>query len=545
MSITIDGASDFIIRTEDLRPDAALALYVPTPRDEALISLLASQTPLVLEGSRGTGKSLLLRVCEQRQLQTFAETKVLPVYLSFVKSSLIDTGRPNQFVHWMLARLSGQIVRTIQKKGLALGASRALSVLTGGTSPVNGDTKTRLEEVAEAFEQSYKRPREAVDDTPVPEVEDFRDAIEDICDDLSIERINVLFDEAAHIFRPEQQRQFFTLFRDLRSPRMTCNAAVYPGVTAYGSTFEGTHDARIEQLSRDIGTPAYFEQMREIVLRQASPELAARINKNGATFNALAYAVSGNPRILLKTVAKTPQMSTGAVNAVIKDFFRNEVWAEHSGLSGRYPGHKSLINWGRRFVESAVIPEAKKKNDGWRERGASERSNVIWVSRDAPEAAKEALRLLTYTGILGKMDDGIKGTGSQIGSRYSINVGCLVAEEANPVEVISDLQRYNSIKRFTEFGASRREFAEISASVGEEVEADMSVALGELLTRSVDDLDLSAHQRQALHSVGVDTIAKALSATEQDFQAARYIGPVRSRQMKNVVMAAALEYLSG
>ncbi|HEV2567872.1 hypothetical protein [Sphingomonas sp.] len=543
--MTINGASDFIIRTEDLRPDAALALYVPTPRDEALITLLASQTPLVLEGSRGTGKSLLLRVCEQRQLQVFANDKVLPVYLSFVKSSLIDTGRPNQFVHWMLARLSGQIVRTIQKKGLGLGASRALSVLTGGTAQVSEGARTRLEEVAEAFEQSYKRPREAIDDTAVPEIEDFRDAVEDICDDLGIERFNILFDEAAHIFRPEQQRQFFTLFRDLRSPRMTCNAAVYPGVTAYGSTFEGTHDARVEQLSREIGTPAYFEQMRDIVLRQASPELATRINENGETFKALAYAVSGNPRILLKTVAKASRMSTGAINGVIKEFFRNEVWAEHSGLSGRYPGHKSLINWGRRFVETAVIPEAKKKNDGWRERGASERSNVIWVSRDAPEAAKEALRLLTYTGILSKVDDGIKGTASQIGSRYSINVGCLVAEEANPVEVIHDLRRYNSIKRFTEFGASRREFAEISESVGKDVEADMSVALGELLTRSVDDLDLSAHQRQALRSVGVDTIAKALSATEQDFQAARYIGPVRSRQMKNVVMAAALEYLSG
>lgn len=536
---------DFVIRTEDLQPDEAARLYVPTSRDEDLVSLLASKTPLVLEGSRGTGKSMLLRVCEQRQIERFAEDRVLPVYVSFVKSSLLDSGQPNQFVLWMLSRLSSQIVRAIQKRGLALGASRALDVLTGGGGAAP-DTRTRLEEVAKAFEESY-RGKGKVDDSAIPSIEDFRDAVDDICEELEIRRINVLFDEAAHIFRPEQQRQFFTLFRDLRSPRMTCNAAVYPGVTAYGSTFEGTHDARVEQLSREVGSAEYLNQMRDIVLRQASPELAKRIAENGATFDALAYAVSGNPRILLKTVAKAGRgrMTAGAVNAVIKDFFRNEVWAEHTNLTGRYPGHELLIDWGRRFVESVVIPETRKKNDGWRRREVAERSNVIWVSRDAPEAAHEGLRLLTYTGILSKMDDGIKGTASLIGSRYAINVGCLVAEESNPVEVISELRRWNTIKRFTEFGAASQQFAEISASVGEFVEADMSTARADVLARSVDHLDLTDYQRGALRSLGLDTIGKALASTEEAYQSVKYIGPVRARKMMNSVTAAVLEYLSG
>jgi hypothetical protein len=120
----------------------------------------------------------------------------------------------------------------------------------------------------------------------------FKDAVQDLCEALSIRRINVLFDEAAHIFRPEQQRQFFTLFRDLRSPYMTCNAAVYPGVTSYGPSFEAVHDAQIEPLHRDINTPAYLDQMREIVFKQADSQLQSEIVKNGENFDALAYAVT-------------------------------------------------------------------------------------------------------------------------------------------------------------------------------------------------------------------------------------------------------------
>jgi hypothetical protein len=42
-----------------------------------------------------------------------------------------------------------------------------------------------------------------------------------------------------------------------------------------------------------------------------------------------------------------------------------------------------------------------------------------------------------------------------------------------------------------------------------------------------------------------DTIGKALAADETSYQAADYIGPERSRQMRNAVIASVLEYLSG
>lgn len=97
--------ANLIIRTEDIRPEYILDLYVDTTQDKKIVELLKSPTPTILEGSRGTGKSFLLRVTEAHLIETFEEKRILPIYVSFVKSSLLQSGDPNQFLHWMMARL--------------------------------------------------------------------------------------------------------------------------------------------------------------------------------------------------------------------------------------------------------------------------------------------------------------------------------------------------------------------------------------------------------------------------------------------------------
>lgn len=540
----MNDSKNFVIRTEDLRPEEILKLFVPTERDLQLIASLEAASPVIIEGSRGTGKSFLLKVCEQRQMAEFSTARVVPVYVSFVKSSLLSAKNDQQFQHWMLARLSSRILRTLYQLGLLARPSDAAKVLAGGEVGTAGEP-TKLETIAQQYEDSYKNPGVAIDDSAIPNVEVFRDAVQDLCDELRLRRINVLFDEAAHIFRPEQQRQFFTLFRDLRSPYMTCNAAVYPGVTSYGSSFEAVHDAQIESLNRDVNAPTYREQMREIVLKQAGAELQGEIERNGENFDALVYAVSGNPRLLLKTVVLAGKVRSSEVQSVLKDFYRTAIWSEHSLLAERYPGHKDLIDWGRAFVEQHAISDAIQKNEAWKSEGKAERTCYFWVHRDAPEAVKEALRLLTYTGVVAKLDSGVIATRRDVGTRYSINIGCLAAVAANPIAFITDLKRGLTVKRFTEYGQNYAPFADIAARVGKMVDTDLSVALGRLLDEPVSALDLSEYQKGALASIGVDTVRKALASEEVDFQRAMYIGPVRSRKIMNVVTAAVLEFLSG
>lgn len=534
----------FVIRTEDIRPDQVLDLFVSTERDLEIVNQLKSKNPVIIEGSRGTGKSFLLRVCEQQQLKEFSKSRVLPIYISFIKSSLISSANVQQFQLWMIAKLAAGLLRTLNRTGLLTKTAEAINLLSGDDSIIRS-APTKLEAIAQEFEESYKSPGVTVNSASIPMVEDFRNAVQDICDLLDISRFNVLFDEAAHIFRPEQQRQFFTLFRDLRSPYMTCNAAVYPGVTSYGTTFESTHDAQILSLNRDINSSDYRKHMRDIVMKQASSKLQVNIEKNGKNFDALAYSVNGNPRLLLKTVALAGKLSTTEVESVLKDFYRTQIWSEHSALPERYPGHRGLVDWGRKFLEAEVIDSTRRKNDTYRKEGKSERTCYFWVQKDAPTAVKEALRLLCYTGIITQIDKGIVATRAEIGNRYSISIGCLAAPDPHPINYISEICKSLSIKRFTEYGKNYPAFVELTEQVGDMIEPDLSEALLKLLSTSIDRLELSGHQKRAMRSIGITTLELALSSSENTFQQADYIGPVRSRKIMNVAQAAVLEFLSG
>lgn len=45
----------------------------------------------------------------------------------------------------------------------------------------------------------------------------------------------------------------------------------------------------------------------------------------------------------------------------IRDFYRSDIWNEHTRLAEIYKGHKPLIEWGRSFIQESVLSETKKK----------------------------------------------------------------------------------------------------------------------------------------------------------------------------------------
>lgn len=537
--------TELIYRTEDIRLEDIPDLYVRTTTDERIVKLLTSTNPVLLVGSRGTGKSFLMRVAESILNQGFQNDRVLPVYVSFARSSLLHTSDPMQFRNWMLARLCTRIRRCLMRRGLLIASNPSMSILSGGDAGQGTDADTGMDRLAKAYEESYRSPGSDVDAAIVPELEDFRDAMEDLCEALDIPRVAVFFDEAAHIFRPEQQRQFFTLFRDLRSPFFSCNAAIYPGVTSFGPTFQLAHDATEVHIDRDVLDPNYAERMREIVLKQAPSELANSIMRNEGNFRVLAYAASGNPRLLLKTVARTPSLGSRDTNTSIKEFYRTDIWSEHSNLRETYAGHRALVDWGREFVEEAVLPDTKGKNDSWRKHGRGESTCYFWVHRDAPEVVREALRLLSYTGIITEHVANIRATRAELGTRYAVNLGCLYAIEPIPTNIALDVARDLTTRRFTEYGANHATFARLSATVPDFEEVDMADVLMRQLRQPASVLDITQWQKERLNESDFNTVEDVLRATEYDLQRIHYVGPKRARRIKNAATAPVLEYLSG
>lgn len=535
--------ADFFFRTEDIRPDEVGEYFVESRQDRAIVDALKNRNPTILVGSRGVGKSFLLRVAQKELADRVETDKVFPIYLSFVRSSLLQSSDPEQFKHWMLARICSAVIRALMKAGL-LGAIPLSAKLLAGTSSISDAEPTKIEAIAEAYENSWRNPNVIVDGTQVPTVDDLKEALEDLSAELGLSRFVLLIDEAAHIFLPEQQRQFFTLFRDLRGHSVTCNAAVYPGVTSFGATFQPAHDATMISIDRDILASDYIENMREIVEKQADATILKNIAQNGRNFAILAYAASGNPRLLLKTLAASPKVNSTQINETVREYYRSDIWAEHSLLADKYVGHREVIDWGRQFLEGLVIPDIKSKNDQYLAADKST-SAYIWIHRDAPAVIKEALRVLSYTGVLSEQASGIKASRAEIGTRYIVNLGCLFSLESAPASTSFEIAKGLTPKRMTEFGANHPAYKSLVDHVANVPAQANGIALEQQLAKSVSVLDISEWQRSKLLELGLNTVGDVLKATEQKLKEAAYIGDIRARRMRNAAIAAVLEYLSG
>lgn len=535
--------SDFYLRTESIKPADILDLSVVNESDRSILETLKSNEPCLLEGSRGTGKSFLMRVAE---LQLESENdRYVTVYVPFNMSSLINTDDNLQFYHWMLAKTLKYLINKLRKRGFVV-SGIAANLLSNDESDTEDDVELSLKQIVKLFEESYKGKAQ-IDTSALPDIEDVKEAIQSICEENDIDRVYFFFDEAAHVFRPEQQRQFFNLFKDIRSPYITCNAAIYPGVTHFGDSFEPAHDCVYRKLERNIYDSDYLQYFKDIVVKQSDESLQVDIDRNRGLFNTLALSSGGNPRMLLRTIQDLSKFNTSGINSVIKSFYRSQIWSEHTDLGEKYRGHRSVIDWGRDFLENTVIPRVEEYNKTRKEKGVDESTIYFWIHKDAPAAVKESLRLLTYTGIIRKVDSAIRATRSELGTRYEIKYGCMISLESNPHGESQEFFKSLTIKKFPEFGKNYSAYSGSEKLLENDDEDQYEESLKSLLQKPIDVLvGLTSWQKGKLKSAGILTIESLHNKSEENLIEDIYgVGPARARIMKNAATAELLEYISG
>jgi len=536
--------AEIYFRTENIKVEDLPALIVKSRLEDEIIDSLKSNANAVVEGSRGTGKSFLMKYACFQLESDFATGRILPVYVTFMASTLIHTNDPFQFRNWMIARALRELTKSSLKKGLVFSNYASTLLNTDSNPPSNNG----LDRIIKEYENSYKQPGLSIDSTSLPELNDIIDALNNLCEENNLKGIYFFFDEAAHIFRPEQQRQFFTLFRDFRSPYVSSKAAVYPGVTHFGDTFEAIHDSVFKKLDRNIQDSGYLSLMTEMIEKQIEGGKLQMINSNKELYNTIVFCANGNPRILLKTTDRLSKINTTEIDNLIRTFYRNEIWAEHTLLGEKFKGHKALVDWGRKFIEDTVIPALLKRNFNDDGTVKSQTSIYFWVHKDSPIQIREALRLLTYTGIIRKIDDGVKGSRSLIGTRYEVNYGVFLSQVTyatrNSKEIISKLQ----IDKFSEYGHNHPAYNDLlNENIFSENDIMLIASINNILEKSINDLDLTEWQkRKLINEAGLNTINELINTTEQDLiTKLDQVGVVRSRQMKNAAFAEVLEYISG
>lgn len=65
-------------------------------------------------------------------------------------------------------------------------------------------------------------------------------------------------------------------------------------------------------------------------------------------------------------------MDSNSINDVFCEYYREDLWAEHTKLGERYSGYQRFIDWGRDFIKTKVIPEIKKMMDFYKKKRESE-----------------------------------------------------------------------------------------------------------------------------------------------------------------------------
>lgn len=547
---------NIIIRTEDIKLSEITKIFVETKSDRNIINNLKSNSQLLLIGSRGIGKTMLIKVAENELNSEYSTKKVLPVYLSFSKSMLVNNPFDNKnFQYWMYAKLLNEFRNAILEKGIITTNSdpfkmlfkhekskesnldKFITVLENSWRNQKKIEKTEIMEILKIDELNFK----VVDD-----IDFIKEIIKNFCVKFSIEKVIFFFDEACHNFMPRQQREFFSMFRDLRNPYICCKAAVYPGISYY-STLQLFHDVNSVVVERNINDENYINSMRDMVKCQIDDaKFIEKLESQGQCFDSLIMCCDGNPRLLLKSIEQASEgfksFKKNNVSSTIKDFYRVQIWQEHTKLSSFYSGHKEMIDWGRIFIERDVLEETKNKN------GKNVKQTIFFaIHKDAPESVKSSVKILEYSGIIRLHTEGTKVRG-EVYDRYQLNLGVVVASEGTTsvVERSKEIFDNLSIKIYTEYGKNSPAFNDINKSISlENASEDMFLVLNNILKKSLDTLDLTQHKKNVLQKIGIKTIEDILKSSEEDLQKADRIGPIISRKIYNIAYNAALEYISG
>ena len=287
--------SEAFIRTEDIDPKEVKRFFVETDNDRDIINSLKGTQPLLLVGSRGTGKTMLLRVAEQELSNEFDRERVLPVFVNLVTCNIHDS---SDLLKILISRTLIGLQHSLKSNGILLSGSIFKPITDIKINPIVSKLEKYINETSAV--SSDENSIEINDDLIQTDTAKLIDFLFDLCNEFNIKRIVFFFDEACQVFQPTQQRIFFDFFRSLRTYYIVCKAAVYPGIVTYGS-FQKFHDATVKKIERSISASDYVSQMRQIIEKHYPTDYKTLV-QHGDLLDSLVYASSGNPRFLLKSI---------------------------------------------------------------------------------------------------------------------------------------------------------------------------------------------------------------------------------------------------
>lgn len=404
-------------RAEHLSKERLQNWTATTEFDVGTIAKLKGSGGKLLSGPRGSGKSTLLRVAYFELIDT---PSVVPAYINYSQSLALEplfhthANALKLFRQWLLHKVIVGIDDALKLKGLAQEgefsdlASESTSFICAVERGAEPDAALRL-----------VGPTELVH------------LIEAVLDEVGAARSVLLMDDAAHAFSPEQQREFFEVFRQLKSRRVASKAAIYPGITSFSHSFNVGHEAEVLEAWYKPDHPTYLPLMREIATKRLPESITARFGSNLEEYiDLLALASFGQPRALFVMLAHAlePFGSTKAItkSALLKAIseYADYVRGVHRSIGTRLKLYRNFVELGR-DLEAEIVARIRLYNAS-RKRAAA--STIIGIQEPVPSELEKSLQFLEYAGVTRKWPSHSRG--KRRFERYSLHYSILISENA-------------------------------------------------------------------------------------------------------------------
>lgn len=564
-------------RSEDLSPTQVLAVFAGSGGDEAIVSRLMGGGVFLLQGSRGTGKTMLMRVAHERLKANVSSTKALSVFVSFSRYlatyNITSPAKPGYhlFQSWVLAKIVAALYEEAKLVSPDLPQDIVSDVFRLG--PLN-EYANRLE--THYIDSSAGDPTATAAALHVREqdlidfgrLDQIISRILQFLDCCGLQSVTFFFDEAAQSFAEDLQPEFFQLVRHLRHHRISVKAAVYPNTTNYGKDFDIGQDAVVIAIERQIETDDGMAMLQELVAKRFSgTPIGESLRASVGVQDFLIKMSGGNPRWFIHLVNEVASdgnpIPQAKALAAVKQFPDTTLWPYLRKMRENLPRRRAYVeaalSLSTYFIESIRDANRSMKRDS---------SPLCYVAvsmhKTVPYRVHAALGILQYAGIIyrrgpKKISDRDAAEMFMLHPAISVRENIVFGAEANPsiealVKAFSDPPR-EKFREFTRNSPRLLEFRETDGTMEtlcrncekplpEDAKfcsncgtpVNQTSPFAELLDRSVDLLELTPGVKQRVVADGrFPTVGKLFNATDAEIDHIPMIGPVRVQLIRYAV----------
>ena len=381
-----------ILAAEDCSPEEFEQLHYFSKQEQRFISNLIAHGPVLLKGARGSGKSALMIEASRRMYPEKNLSSAFGIYISLRHLELLRSEGKKYEI--MLCQLIIDAVKKAVIKADNLFEFEALPNITS--------LQRELSSLSSA----------------------------------SGKRIVILFDDAAHIGREAPLHEFFDIFRTLSSSTISCKAAIYPGVTNFGTRFDVYNDATVIDVSRNDELKDYNTNFAEIIRKRFYPRLPEESFSGQLTLENVAgfmgRAVLGNMRGFifawnsLSDNCKKRKINYANITKTLIDLASNYYWPLIEELKPKLGIYAPMLDPAREIAELIFL-----------QAGEQNKQNVL-ILREIAQRLSKPLELLEYTGFISIRDVSRAMKSRGRGTRYSLNL-CTLLEKTTGARVTNEI----------------------------------------------------------------------------------------------------------